>query len=757
MQTLLERDSGLSAWIEGRSPSFLHAILNPDSIAIIGASADPTKRGYTAVLGLVEAGYQGRIYPVNPRLDTLLGVPAVATLDDIPEPVDLALICTPATTLPGILADCGRLGVKGAIILAAGFRETGEAGELLEARVLEVARQGNVRIIGPNTSGMFNLHKRVNLLALEAVRPGGVGVVSQSGNMLLALAMEAEHNGFVGFSTYVGPGNQTDVDFTDYLQYLGEDPNTKVAVLYVEGFRNGREFLDVARQITPRKPVVVYKSGSTEVGKKSAASHTGALAGSYEMAVDLLRQAGVSVVHSSDQILPVADGLALLDKAHGRRIAIIADGGGQATIAADRIIEAGLRLAELSQSTRDRLAEVLLPQASLANPVDVAGTSDTNPEVLAQCVEIVAKDESVDAIMLVGMFGGYHIRFDHSLLGAEIRCAASMIAFASQSDVPLVVHSIYAERRPSALQLLRQAGMPVMASIEYGVEVLRTLSERGVFLNRIRQPAPMPAVEPDLSMQAVFRRAIKEGRDLLEFEGKNLLRTHGVQVAHELVVRKPTELQKAIDQFGDEPLVMKVISRDILHKSDAGGVKLNLVGLEALERAYDQIMIGAKQYNPEADIHGVLIAPMARPGVEVIVGVVQDPVFGPVMMVGLGGIFVEVMKDVAFRAIPLTRYDAYGMLEQLKGRQVLEGVRGQPPVDKDALVDLIMKVASIVESYPDIAEVDLNPVILYPDGYAVVDARVITRKDDDALNNDSGTKKDDGIKSDGAPKALLQE
>lgn len=711
-----------------RAPSFLHGILNPDSIAIVGASTDPTKRGHTAVLGLVEAGYGGKIYPVNPRVDQVLGVPAVASLDDIPGPIDLALICTPAVTLPGILADCGRLGVKGAIILAAGFRETGEDGELLEARLLEVARQGNVRIIGPNTSGMFNMHKRVNLLALQNIKPGGVGIVSQSGNMLLALAMEAEHNGFVGFSTYIGPGNQTDVDFTDYLQFLGEDKNTQVAVLYVEGFRNGREFLNVAREITPRKPVVVYKSGSTEVGKQSAASHTGALAGSYEMAVDVLRQAGVSVVGSSDQILPVADGLALMGKAHGKRVAIVADGGGQATIAADRIIEAGLTLAELSDVTRERLSDVLFAQASLSNPVDVAGTSDSNPEILAQCIEIVARDESVDAVMLVGMFGGYHIRFDHSLLGSEIRCAASMISFASESDVPLVVHSIYAERRPSALQLLRQAGMPVMASIENAVEVLRALSERGVYLKQLHQHEAPQAVQPDPVMQQTFSAAISEGRDLLEFEGRQLLRAHGVDVADELVVRNSSELSQAIQQFGDQPLVMKIISRDILHKSDAGGVKLNLVGIDALRSAYDDVIVSARQYDEHADIHGVLITPMARPGVEVIVGVVQDPVFGPVMMVGLGGIFVEVMKDVAFRAIPLTRYDARDMVNQLKGQQILDGARGQPPVDKDALVDLILQLSSIIESYPEIAEVDLNPVILYPEGYAVVDARIITQK-----------------------------
>ncbi|HLR13598.1 MAG TPA: acetate--CoA ligase family protein [Burkholderiaceae bacterium] len=706
--------------------SFLHDIIAPDSIAVIGASSDPTKRGYTAVLGLVTGGYQGDIYPVNPRLTEILGVPAVASLSDIEGPVDLALICTPASTLVNILKECGQKGVKGAIILAAGFRETGEQGERLEAEVLRVAQENGVRIIGPNTSGMFNLHKNVNLLSLEAVRPGGIGIVSQSGNMLLALAMEAEHNGFIGFSTYVGPGNQTDVGFNDYLEYLGEDPNTDVAVLYVEGFRDGRALLEVARKVTPKKPVVIYKSGATEVGKKSAASHTGALAGSYEMTVDVLRQHGVTVVSQSDQILPVAEALSLLYPAKSKRIAIVADGGGQATIAADRIVEAGLELAELSETTRERLAGILLPQASLANPVDVAGTSDTNPEVLAQCIEIISQDKAVDAVILIGMFGGYHIRFDQSLLSNEIRTAAAMIEFKTRNQKPLVVHSIYAERRPSSLHLLRKAGIPVHASIENAVAILRALSDRGSFLKQLESPHENSTVESSSpAIEALFNQAQQENRDLLEFEARDVLRSHGINVAKEVVVRSVEELEEKAAVFGGQPLVMKVMSKDILHKSDAGGVKLNLRGPEALKAAWQEINDNARQYDANADVHGVLLAPMVKPGVEVIIGVVQDPVFGPVMMFGLGGIFVEVLQDVAFRAIPLSSHDAWSMLDQLNASQILDGVRGQAAVDKQALVDLMLNVATMAESHPQIAEIDLNPVALYEDGYAILDARII--------------------------------
>ena len=706
-----------------RSP--LHDFLAPDSIAIVGASADPTKRGYKAMIGLIKDGYQGAIYPINPKVDMILGVRTCPSLADVPGAIDLALICTPAATVPGLLVECGKKGVKGAVILASGFRETGPEGAKLEQQVLDAARAGGVRIIGPNTSGMFNLHKKVNLLALANVKAGDIGFISQSGNMLLSLVLEAEHNGHVGFSTYVGPGNQTDIGFNDYLRYLGEDPHTKVATLYVEGFRDGERFLQAAREITAVKPVVVYKSGSTEQGAKAASSHTGALAGSYAMTVDLLRQVGVSVVHDSDDVLPVAEGLGLLQKAPGKRVAVVSDGGGQATIASDRLAEAGLELAVLSETTRRSLGEILFPQASLVNPVDVAGSTDANPALLANCMEIVAEDENVDAVFLVGMFGGYSIRFAEDLLGGEMRGAESMIELGRRSSKPLVIYSLYAPIKPPALRRLHEAGLPVYSSIEHAVTVLKALGERGMYLRDATGGEPLPPAIPTAETEALFATAKNEERALLEFEAKALLRAHGVNVAPEVLVHDTEELGEVAHRFGDQALVMKVVSEDILHKSDAGGVKLNLRGEAALREAYDQIMTSCRAFRPSANIRGVLVTPMAKKGTEVIIGVSRDPIFGPVMMFGLGGIFVEILEDVAFRAIPLSRHDARSMVEQIKARKILEGARGEPAVDKEALVDLLLKVSSMVTAYPALAELDLNPILAYDDGYAVVDARVI--------------------------------
>ena len=705
--------------------SSFHEFLAPDSIAILGASPDPTKRGYKAMVGLINDGYEGAIYPINPKADTILGHKAYPSMESLPGPAALALICTPAKTIPDLLGQCGRNGTKGAIILASGFGEVDDAGAKLGQEVLEAAQKANVRIVGPNTSGIFNLHIKVNLLALDNIKPGDIGVISQSGNMLLALVLEAQSNGHVGFSTYVGPGNQIDLGFADYLQYLGEDKNTRVATLYVEGFKDGRVFLNVAKNVAKTKPVVVYKSGSTEAGQKAAKSHTGALAGRYGMTVDLLRQVGVTVVSQSDEILPVAEGLGLLQQANGNRVAILADGGGQATIASDRLCEAGLALAELSDATRSALRGILFSQASLVNPVDVAGSTDANPSLLADCMGILVEDANVDMVLLVGMFGGYGIRFAEELKAEELQTADAIATLSGQTDKPLVVYSLYSHVRPEPLVRLREAGVPVYNSIEHAVQVLKALNERGVYIASSQRAERAQPLRPDAGVVATFKQAQESGRDLFEFEAKSLLRAYGVDVPKELIVRNEAEFLEAVAEFGHTSLAMKVVSKDILHKSDAGGVKLNLSGEADLRRGHAEILAACKRYKADAEIEGVLLAPMARKGTEVIIGVSRDPVFGAVLMFGLGGIFVEVLEDVAFRAIPLSHDDACSMVNQIKARKILDGVRGEPAVSKDALVELLLNVSSIVDAHSEILELDLNPVIAYSNGYAVVDARVI--------------------------------
>ena len=639
----------------------------------------------------------------------------------------MSLLCVhPQKHCPRFWPIAGKKSIPGAVVLAAGFGEIGPEGEKLASDCLEAARENKVRLIGPNTNGVFNLHNRMNLVGIKDVQPGNIGITSQSGNMSLAFITEAKRRGGFGFSTYVGVGNQLDVKLSEYLQYFGDDENTKVPVFYVEGFKGGRRFLEVCREVTQKKPVVIYKSGRTEAGQAAASSHTGALAGGFNLTRDLLRQAGATVVEQSDKILSVAEGLSKLPIARGGRIAILADGGGHATITADALIEQGLALAELASETRSKLRDLLPASASLLNPVDVAGGTDENPSRMADCAEVLLADQNVDILMIVGMFGGYSTRFSEILLDNEIETSVRLGDLAHRCGKPVVVQSVYGTLRPKPVEALKDSGVPLFIWPEAAV---RCVAELVRYSKAVQRNATSPLVgERPVSDRArtIVDHVSSDSRNsLFEFEAMDLLKAYGVVVPPHLVARSEEDLSQATSELGNGPMAMKIVSQDILHKSDAGGVRLKVAGLEDLKSNYSAIRASAQAYDPDARIEGVLISPMAVSGVEVIIGVVHDPIFGPVMMFGLGGIFVEVLKDVSFRALPMSKADAHEMIEEIQSHKVLEGVRGALAVDKAALEDLIMRVSTLALSHPEIAEIDLNPVIVRANGYDVVDARMI--------------------------------
>ena len=710
----------------GELKSELHAIFGARSIAIVGASLNPEKRGYQAIARLQKDGYTGRIYPINPRVPEILGHVAYTSLLEVDGPIDLALICTPATTLPGIIAQCGIKGVKGAVVLAAGFAETGPEGEYLSAVTLEAARSAKVRLIGPNTNGIFNLHNRMNLVGIPDAVPGNIGVVSQSGNMALALVAEAKQRGNTGFSTFAGVGNQLDVRFYEYLEYLGEDTATKVAVFYIEGFLNGRRFLDVCRDVASRKPVVIFKSARTLAGQEMAFSHTRSLASSFAMTRDLLRQSGAIVVEQSDKVLSTAEGLSMLPVAKGNRVAVLADGGGHATITIDALADHGVVPARISSETRKGLAEILPPTAAVHNPIDVAGGTDRSPSTSVDCAACLLEDECVDILMIVGMFGGFSTRFSESLLEEEIEASIRIGELARQYNKPVMVQSIYAMQMPEPLRVLKSAGVPLFIWPENAVRCVSELIEYSRARSRItNSPVPEPGL-PSKSAQAILDKANAQNRlTLFEHEARDLLSAYGVEVPSYIVMRSHDDVREAIKAFGEVPTAVKIVSQDILHKSDAGGVLLKVAGEAALRYSYSEVIENALQYSPDAAIEGVLVSPMAESGVEVIIGVVHDETFGPILMFGLGGIFVEVLKDVSFRALPMSRADALEMISEIQSGGILDGVRGSLPINKEALVDLMMKVAEIAMLHEEISEIDLNPVVLRHDGYDVVDARMV--------------------------------
>jgi acetate---CoA ligase (ADP-forming) len=714
----------------------LHPVFYPASIAVVGASKDQTKRGFRSIQKLIEDGFPGPIYPVHPRETSILGRPAYPMLAHIPGPVDLALICTPARAVPDVIAQCGEKGVKGAVVLAGGFAEAGPEGAELQARMIQAAEKGGVRIIGPNTSGIFNTHARANIVGFSHLRPGGIALLSQSGNMALSLVTEAQANGHVGLSVYVGIGNESDVRFHEYLEFLRTDPKTEAIVAYVEGLKDGRKFLDALRKVTREKPVVIYKSGRTHAGRKSAQSHTGALAGDYAVSAGVLKQAGAVLARKSDEILSLAESLSLLKPLRSRRIAVLADGGGHATIAADVLTEHGLQVAVLESSTRSRLAAILPPSAAVANPVDVAGGTDSNPAVFAECAELLLADPGVDALLVTGLFGGYAVRFAASLAEVELETSRRIADLHRQHGKPVMVHSLYgslyADLRPRPLSLIRELGIPVHDSLELSVRCLEALAEWGD-----ARSAPNASHAGDLPRAPRFESVLQtcrreHRRVVLEHEARQALEEVGVpMLAPARLVSTADEAVAAFNGLGGVPVAMKIVSKDIIHKTDAGAVKLGLSNEASIRDAHTSIMANAREYTRShsgADpvVSGVLVTPMAPAGgVQVIIGVVRDATFGPVLMFGMGGILVEVMKDVVFRSLPMDEADAMSMLEEIRAAKILDGVRGAPAVDKQALVRLMLAVSRLCTAFPEIAELDLNPVMAYPDGVGILDARML--------------------------------
>lgn len=704
----------------------VNSIFKARSIAIIGASNDPAKRGNQAIRQLQSDGYDGSIYPINPKEDEIMGLKAHGSVLDVEEKIDVVLVCTPAKTLPSILAQCGEKKIPGAVVLAAGFSEIGAEGEAIAQATLEAARENNVRVVGPNTNGVFNLHNSMNMVGVQDVVPGNIGICSQSGNMMLGFVTEAKRRGGLGFSSYVGVGNQLDVNLAEYLRYFGDDEDTKASVFYVEGFQDGRAFLDACRDVTQKKPVVIYKSGRTEAGQVAASSHTGSLASSFALTRGLLRQAGATVVEQSDKVLSIAEGLSKLRVPNGGRVAILADGGGHATVTVDALVDTGVELSKLSEETIQKLRDILPIAASCVNPVDVAGGTDDNPSVAAQCADVILGDENVDILMIVGMYGGFAARFNPALLENEVETSKRLANLAEEHNKPLLVQSVYAALRTEPIEVLKAANVPVFIWPEPAVLCVSELIDYAHARSRNASSHLEKPEGPSAIGTEILARVVGENRDAFyEDEAKALLATYGVEVPQQLIAQTEDDLARAVEYFEDTPVAMKIVSQDILHKSDAGGVKLKVSGESAIRSAYCEIMYNAREYNPDADLHGVLITPMAESGVEVIIGVVHDPMFGPVMMFGLGGIFVEVLKDVSFRSLPMSRTDAEEMIEEIQSSKILEGVRGAAAVNKAALVDLMMQVSQLVLAHPEIKEIDLNPVILRPDGYDVVDARMI--------------------------------
>lgn len=708
--------------------SQLDRFLKPSSVAVIGASRDPAKRGARAISMLLRNGFDGRIAPVNPKEETIMDLPCFRSLEDIPYDIDLALVCTPARMAPDVIAQCGRKKIPGAVILAGGFSEAGEEGAALERATVAAAREGDVRIVGPNTAGLFDAYSGCDLMGVPGVSEGAIGVLSQSGNVLLSLVAQSVMNGASGFTTFVGLGNEADVKFHEYVDFYAADERTRSLIIYLEGLKDGPSFLASARRMSAAKPIVVYKAGRTAAGESAARSHSGSLAGDYTVARGALRQAGIVVVERSDELFPVADILSRDAGRAARRVAVLSEGGGPISQAVDALVEYGLELPRLDEATERGLKEITPNATQLSNPIDAGGGTDPHPRYFAPCSEQILSDASVDALLIVGYFGAYQLRWGDSVGEAEQAAARAVVELKERFGKPIVVQCHYADFECEGIRILREGGIPVIRSIEVSARALAAVEEYHAARERLvagGDGKPRSSIGPSEAADVVAA-ARADGRSaLLEPEGLRLLSLHGIETPPFAILREG-EAASALDPaLLQVPVAAKIVSGDILHKTEVGGVMLNLRGADEIDAGCKALLARVRKARPGASIEGVMLSPMARKGIEVILGLTTDSQFGRILMFGLGGTMVEVYRDVAFCPVPLTRRDAAELVDSIKGRAVLEGVRGGPAADREKLLDLIVAFADMAGQHPEFSEIDLNPVIVDAEGYSIVDARII--------------------------------
>jgi acetyltransferase len=717
----------------------LDPVLRPHSVAVVGASTDPRKRGYQAVRALVEAGFAGRVHPVNPRGGEILGLAVSTSLEEIPSPVDLALVCTPAGTVPDVIAACGRAGVPGAVLLAVGFAESGPEGAALERAVAEAARSHGVRLVGPNTSGILNLPIGLNLIGARGVRAGGLGLVVQSGNLALNLMLDVTRRSADGISVAVGVGNELDLGFADVVDFLASDPATRAVLVHAEGLRNGPAFLRAAAAARDRKPVVLLKAARTAASADAARSHTAAVTGGHEAFRVALRHAGVVEVERSDELLAVGLTLAGQPAAPaGTGIAVLSDGGGQGTLTVDLFATRGVPLAALADDTRRDLRQLLGPASAIGNPVDLAGAADSDPTRFADALDRLVEDPAVGAVLVVGLFGGYARRFDAALEPAEVEAAERMVAAARASGRGLVIHTMYAPDDTAPLAVLRDAGVPVVDSLEVAGRCAEALVERGRHLAApswapVEEAAPSgaPAGENDGTIASYGTATpVAPGTPVAvsEVEARRAFEAAELPLVPARFAEDASEAVDAALAFGG-PVSLKVVADGIVHKSDAGGVLLGRSGADAVRADFETLRARARAAGGR--FRGVLVSPMVDDAVaEILLGAHRDPVVGPVVSVGAGGRWVEIAHDVATRALPLLDGMARTMIDELRITPVLRGARGRPAADVDALARAIEGFARWFAAHPEVAEAEINPLLALPEGRGVVgvDARVLRHR-----------------------------
>ncbi len=699
----------------------LNAIFEPESIAVIGASERAGSVGRTLLWNLISHPFGGTVFPVNPRRESVLGIKAYPDLAALPQSVDLAVIATPAPTVPGIMAQCVESGVKGAIILSAGFKETGAQGAALEQEVLAQARRGKLRLIGPNCLGVMNPLSGLNAtFASTMARSGHVGFISQSGALCTAVldwSLEEQ----VGFSAFISIGSMADVGWGDLIDYLGSDPQTTSIVLYMETIGDARSFLSAAREVARSKPVIVLKAGRTQAAAQAASSHTGALTGSSEVFEAACRRSGVLTVTRIAELFSLAEVLSKQPRPHGPHLTILTNAGGPGVLATDALLGAGGALSDLSPQTLSALDQFLPPPWSHHNPVDILG--DADPQRYAQALEIAAHDPGSDGLLIILT---PQAMTDPTLTAEQVKRVSI------SPDKPLLASWMGGAEVAGGRAILQRAGIPTFPYPDTAAQAFAAMWRSTAHLRSLYE-TPSLAVgpgeqEPDRERVArMIAMVWQAGRTLLtEPESKEVLSAYGIPTVQTRVATSAEEAVRCAEEIG-YPVALKLWSETVTHKTDVGGVQLHLADAQAVRRAYRAIVDSVHKHAGDEQMQGVTVQPMIarESGNELIVGSSLDPQFGPVLLFGAGGQLVEVSGDHALALPPLTTTLARRMMEQTRVFAALQGVRGQPPVDLAALERLLVRFSSLVVEQPQIKEIDINPLFASAQGLLALDARVV--------------------------------
>jgi len=693
----------------------LESFFNPRSVAVVGASREPGKVGYEILTNMVDAGYEGKIYPVNPKADKIGQLKCYGNLEAIGEEPELVIIVVPAGIVPDVMKQCAAIGVKAVIIITAGFKEVSEQGCRLEQKVAQIAKEAGIKVIGPNCLGVIVTANKLNAsFGGDLPKAGTIGYLSQSGALLAAI-LDMANAGGIGFSKLVSIGNKADVNELDVIEAFGRDPDTKVIAGYLESITNGGAFVRQAERISQIKPILLIKSGSTGAGAKAASSHTGSLAGSETAYECVFERAGIIRCDSIKTQFDFANALANQPLPKGPGVAVITNAGGPGIMAADAIVQQGLVFAKLADETMTKLASNLPAAANVHNPIDVLGDALADRYELA--LSVVLDDANVDTVLVL---------LTPQAMTASAAIAETVIKVADKKPAkPVLACFLGAGKVEEGIKILRKGKIPQYDSPESAVNTIKVVTDYVRWRNRPKRIVKLFAVNRRKVQNIIERHLRAKSREIGETESKEILEAYGFVTPKGSISTTAEQAANTAEQLG-YPVVLKIWSPDILHKSDVGGVKLGIRSAQEVRDSFDLMMYRIPGKLPNADILGVLVQQMCQKGREVILGMHRDPHFGPLMMFGIGGTMVEVLKDVSFYLAPITSDEAKQMLVNTRTYKMLQGVRGEEGVDIDAISEGLQRLSQLVTEFPQIQEMDINPFVVGPEGTTpvAVDARI---------------------------------